>query len=304
MAGPLDPGAALAIEPVGRVFHDGFQTTGEFQQGSAYRGKRLCGGPGRLDKLARQLRAFGFDPVSRFQTAFVARECGRTHGSEQFLERAEGGSFGQTSQPAFGGQRLSCIDCGFDGHTACIVIACDIGEPRRKPTATAAAVLFRADDPAAQFDRFLPGKRGGERAVGSIEHMMPFVEDDPRRTAGRIAPARCVDHYQRMVGNHEIRLRRIPGAAFDEAFPIVRAAGVDAFAALVRQRRDPAFAEERTEPAGKIAADHVAVLRIGCPAGHEMGQDCGASGKPALQRIFQIEQAKVIFPPLSHHDWR
>ena len=84
----------------------------------------------------------------------------------------------------------------------------------------------------------------------------------------------------------------------------MRAPGIDAFAAPVGQRGHPALTEQRGQPAGQVAADHVAVLRIARPARHQLRQDRGAPGEPALQRVLQIEQAQVVLAALADDDAR
>src|SRR3546814_5017761 len=89
---------------------------------------------------------------------------------------------------------------------------------------------------------------------------------------------------------------------FDEAFAEMRTAGIDALAAPVGERGGAVAAEERGEPAGKVAADHVAVAAVGGPARDELREDRGAARKAALQRILEVEQAEIIFAPLAHDD--
>src|SRR3546814_4514239 len=98
--------------------------------------------------------------------------------------------------------------------------------------------------------------------------MMPLVEEQPRR--GRAAPflrtwarARRLHHGQRMIGDDDIGLRRCARRPPDEAFAEMRTAGIDALAAPVGQRGGAVAAKEGGEPAGQVAADHVAVARIG-----------------------------------------
>ena len=62
--------------------------------------------------------------------------------------------------------------------------------------------------------------------------------------------------------------------------------------------------EERGQPARKVAADHVAVLAVGGPAGDELGEDRRAAGEAALKRVLQIEQAEIILAALAHDDLR
>ena len=132
--------------------------------------------------------------------------------------------------------------------------------------------------------------------------MMPFVEHDPARGVLRVAGARGIHHHQRMVGDDEIGSCGCPGRAFDEALAVVRTSGIDAFAPLICQCRDATLAEQGAQPAGQIAADHVTILGIGRPARHQMRQDRCASGEPALQCVFEVEQAQIVLAPLSHHD--
>src|SRR4029453_9970403 len=121
------------------------------------------------------------------------------------------------------------------------------GRPPARPAATTPARFPpRPDKPAAHFDRFLPGQRGGEGGIRSVEQMMALVEDDPAR---RIWPAAGgVDHHQRMIGDYQVGLTPGPLGSLDEAFPIVRAAGIDTFAAAVGERGGPRPAEQAGEP--------------------------------------------------------
>ena len=38
-----------------------------------------------------------------------------------------------------------------------------------------------------QLDAFLPGQRGGEGRIRGVEHVMAFVEHDPRRALRMVA---------------------------------------------------------------------------------------------------------------------
>jgi hypothetical protein len=84
----------------------------------------------------------------------------------------------------------------------------------------------------------------------------------------------------------------------------MRAAGIDAFAAPVGQRGRAGAAEQARQPAGQVAADHVAVLRIGRPAPDQLGEDRRAPGERALQRILEVEQAQIILAALADDDPR
>ena len=115
-----------------------------------------------------------------------------------------------------------------------------------------------------------------------------------------VASARGIDHHQRVVGDDEISLRAVATGALDEAFPVMRAASIDALAALVGERGDPAFAKQGAEPAGQVAADHVAIAGEGGPARDQLREDRWTSREAALQRVFEIEQAEVVFASLAH----
>ena len=133
---------------------------------------------------------------------------------------------------------------------------------------------------------------------------MTLVKDDSGRLHRVIASARRVDHNERMIGDDKVSLRAVATGALDEAFAVMRAPGIDAFAALVGQRRNSSFAEKSAEPAGQISADHVPILRERRPARDKLREDCGASGKAALQRILKVQQAEVILATFSHDDGR
>ena len=90
--------------------------------------------------------------------------------------------------------------------------------------------------------------------------------------------------------------------ALDEAAAVMRAAGIDAFAAAVGERGRAGAAEQARQPAGQIAADHVAVLGVGRPAPDQLGEDRRAPGERALQRVFEVEQAEVILASLADDD--
>ena len=73
--------------------------------------------------------------------------------------------------------------------------------------------------------------------------MVPLVEHDAGRALRMIATARRIDHHQCVIGDDQIRLSRAARGMFDKAFPVMRASGINAFAALIGQRCNPALAE-------------------------------------------------------------
>ena len=130
--------------------------------------------------------------------------------------------------------------------------------------------------------------------------MVALVKDDARRAARFLAPARRVDHHQRMVGDDDVGLRRGAAGALDEAFAVMRATCIDAFAAPVGQRGGAIAAKQRGEPARQVAANHVAIGSEGRPTRDQMCKDRRPTRKAALQRIFKVQKAQVIFAPLAH----
>ena len=134
--------------------------------------------------------------------------------------------------------------------------------------------------------------------------MMTFVEHDSCRTVRDFAAARGIDHDERVIGNDEVGIDACPRRALDEAFPVMRTSGIDAFAAAVGQRGRACAAKQRGEPARHVTTDHIAVTAERCPARDEVRKDRGTTRKSALQGLLEVEQAQVILAPLADHDFR
>ena len=117
---------------------------------------------------------------------------------------------------------------------------------------------------------------------------MSFVKDDPRRFVIGLAPARGIDHDKCMIGNHQVSAAAAARGILDEAFAVMRASGIDAFTAPVGECGRAVAAEQRRQPAGQIAANHIAVACIGRPTRHQMRKDRRASRKAALKRVFKV----------------
>ena len=130
--------------------------------------------------------------------------------------------------------------------------------------------------------------------------MMALVEQDPPRRI--LAGARGIDHHQRMVGDDQVGVAARPLGALDEAAAVMRAAGIDALAAAVGQRGRSGAAEQARQPAGQVAADHVAVPGVSRPAPDQLRQNGGAAGERALQRVLEVEQAQIILAALADDD--
>ena len=234
MARPFDPGAAGAVEPVGRFGQQGFKPQPQPQQRPAQLGQCCLCGQRAFDERPVKLRRFGFQAIARFlPAAFIAGIDRGAHCGEQFLQRPARLVFMQALQPAVAGQGFGSIARGGNGLAARFVITGEISQPRCQAAPPSFRSAFRPDHPAAQFDGLGSGQGCGECRIRRFENVVAFVEHDPRRTLSRIAPPRGVDHDQRVVRNHQVGLGTGAGGALDKAFAVVRAAGINAFAALI-----------------------------------------------------------------------
>ncbi len=84
----------------------------------------------------------------------------------------------------------------------------------------------------------------------------------------------------------------------------MRAAGIDALAAAVAERRDGRAAEQRRQPAGQVAADEVAVAAILGPARRQLREDRRAAAEATLHRVLEVQEAEVVLAPLADDDLR
>jgi hypothetical protein len=93
-----------------------------------------------------------------------------------------------------------------------------------------------------------------------------------------------------------------PGGALDEAFPVVRAAGIDAFAAPVGQRCRAGAAEQGREPTRQVAADHVAILAVSRPARHQLRQIAARPAKPPCSASSRFSRQRIVLTALADDD--
>ena len=302
---PLDPRACAAVEPVGRVRYHRLQPSAKHRQGprQCLKCDRRIGN--RIDHSGVRVGEFGFEAIASLRRiALVTREHHRPDRRQQPLDRTRWHIFGQPLQPAIAGERLRRNPRHLDGKPALFVIGRDIGEPGRQPAPPSARLAFGADDPTAQLDGFLARQRSGKHRIRRVEQMMAFIKNDPRRAAHLVASARGIDHHQSMVGDDDIGMDARACGAFDEAFFVMRAPGIDALAAPVGQRGRTVATEQRWQPTRQISADHVAVFGIRGPARDQMRQRRRAACKPALQCVLQVQQTQIILAALAHHDFR
>ena len=110
--------------------------------------------------------------------------------------------------------------------------------------AAAPALSLGAANPAPELGGLGAGQMPRKGAVGGVEEVVAFVEDQPAHGAGLLllfiglgGPERLVDgslvQHQRMIGDDDVGLAGGADRLFDEAFAIMRAGGIDALAAPV-----------------------------------------------------------------------
>ncbi|MCY1169613.1 hypothetical protein D9M73_96580 [compost metagenome] len=304
----FDARARRAIHPVGRFVEHRLESPPERHQRAHQRIQRFRRRASRLDQAGIGLGKLGLQAITRI-AARIAPRFGAgigepAHRRQQRLDRPERRALAQALQPAIARQRLRRVHRIGDRARAALVIARHIGQPRREPAPPPAPARFGAEHPTPELDRLGTGQRGREHRVGGIEQMMPLVEHIARRARIRFAPARGIDHHQRMVGDDQIGIGTRARRLFDEAFAVMRTTGIDALAAPVGERGRAVAAEQGRQPAGQIAADHIAVRAIRRPARDEVREDRGAPGEPALQRVLQVQQAQVILAALARDHLR
>ncbi len=134
---------------------------------------------------------------------------------------------------------------------------------------------------------------------------MALVEHIAGRHVGVVEPAqRRLRHHEGMVGDDQ---PRVPGRAhvlLDKAGAEMRAGGVDALAAPVGQRADPAAPDQLGEPAREVAAHQVA-RGGGADPSRDQHERRNRGGGPAARcpcRLLVIQQAQKILAALAHDD--
>ena len=201
------------------------------------------------------------------------------HLDQEALQRAAGRAFADAPLPAFAGQDAGRFQDRLQG-LACRLIARDqIVDPALQPAQPSG---LGADQPAAQFGGLQPRQMAGKGAVGGVEQMMALVEDVARgQVVIAFARARGLDHGQRVIGDDDAGAPRPAHAALDEAFAVVIAGRIDAFAAPVGETQAAVAPDQIDQPAGKIAAGDVAVARGARPARHQAERHRIARRAPA-----------------------
>ena len=111
---------------------------------------------------------------------------------------------------------------------------------------------------------------------------------------------RLRDH-QRMIGDHDGRVAGAADGALDETDAVMRAGGIDAFAAPVGDLA--ASGSEAARKAGKPAPEISPSVSDADPARDQRQRHAALARRQrgALGRFLEIQQAEIIFPPLAHH---
>jgi hypothetical protein len=109
-----------------------------------------------------------------------------------------------------------------------------------------------------------------------------------------------LDQDKGVVGDHRPGVAGAPDAALDEALAVVRASRIDAFAAAVGEALRAPAPGQLGQPAGEIAAGHVAVAAARRPAGHEPhGHGIGRARREAVHRLLEVQQAEIVLAALA-----
>ena len=117
-------------------------------------------------------------------------------------------------------------------------------QPARASPLPAAAILG-AQQPPAELRRLPARETRGERGIGGGEHVMAFVEDVTRRQVGVIETAeRRLGHHQGVVGDDDLGPSRAPHRLLDEAFVVMAAGRIDAFAAPVGKAKGAGISQK------------------------------------------------------------
>ena len=198
-----------------------------------------------------------------------------------------------------------------------LVVGAEVAKPLFE-TASATAAAFGSSDPAAQLGGFLTRQTGGKGAVGGVEQMVALVEDDAfeggglpvlfqaARGAGPVEGG--LGHDQGVIGDDEVGSTAGADGLFDETGPVVGTGGVDAFAAPVDQiagarPADPGGDREQArQPAGEVAAGHVAVAAVQGPAaGQGQADQVAVAELRGLDHVLQVQQTEVVLAAFSNH---
>ena len=265
-----------------------------------------------LERLAQPVRRLDQAGIERPHVAFLAealvlarraRAHLLAHQGQKLLGRAQHRAVGEPRLPVGRGQLLGEVEQAAQRLLRFEVVAQKVAEAPLQPARAAAAASLGAQKPAPQVGGFDAAQMRAEGAVGGVEQVMALVEHVAQRPRGVVEAAhRRLHHDQRVVGDHDVGLPRAADGALDEAFAVVLAGRVDAFAAPVGEPRDAAAAQQVEQPGRQVAADHVAVAAGERPARQQAEAD-GVLGRQAgaHHRLLEVQQAEVVLAALADH---
>ena len=209
-----------------------------FGQETAERGQRLderphgrARIPRRLGQRFRRIGRIGLEAVSEVGRRLARRHVS-AHGGEERLQGSARLVPPDSLKPSGVRQRGRGAHSRRQGLPARFVPGDQIDHAALE-TPGAAPTAFGASDPAPQFRRLPAAQMGGEGVVGRIEQMMSLVEHVAGGTVAVVPRHRRPDHHQGVVGDHEVRVPRLPLRDLDETAAVVRARGIDTLAPAV-----------------------------------------------------------------------
>ncbi len=208
--------------------------------GSAMRLRPRDSSAHRLQKLFAHGMGFSFQRVESIGVAAARAHMGIGEAEKDFARSPRCGA--QSLRPAFARQRGSGLHRILQRVLRGFVVGDQVLQPLVQAAHAGAGARLGAANPAAQLRHLPPRQAGGKAAVGGVEQMMAFVEDIAQAAAflGRVGGLvhaqpvlRGLRDHQRMVGDHDIGVAGAADGALDETEAVMRAGGIDAFAAPV-----------------------------------------------------------------------
>ena len=217
------------------------------RQGPGQRLERRVQRPGGVDQAVDGRRLLGLQPIGAAGRSGAGQDL-LAHAPEERLRRTPGGPLGQAPQPILA-RELPCrpqkfLERRFRRLVHHRQIADAALQPPR-PSPLLAAAILGAQQPAAKLRRLAARETRGERLIGGGEHVMAFVEDVTRRQVGVIETAeRRLGHHQGVVGDDDLGPSGAPHRLLDEAFVVMAAGRIDAFAAPVGKAKGAGISQK------------------------------------------------------------
>ena len=307
----LDAIAGCGVHLVGLFIEAAEQTLAQRRGRSGYAGERAGEAVGCFGDVGAEWGEVAF----QCPPAGLVSRGARQHLMADQVQEGLGGVGPASVQPAqFGmvradpalpagcGQRSRRLQGGVQRRLQQRPGCHELLDPPPEAARTRSAALG-TQQPATHLRGLKARQFGGERAVRRVEHVVAFVEHVAGGHDAVVQPAPSgLGHHQRMVRHDKLCRARAANRVFDEAAPPVRAGGVDALAAPVREAENGGGAEQLGQPAGQIAALDVSIVGHQRPARDEAKRD-DRGRRPArgrrAQRVLQVQQAQVVLATLA-----